>query len=982
MATIFGMKLKTRIGFWNVRTLFEKGKLRQVEREMDSYKLDILGLSEVRWLDHGEMTTREGGTFLYSGPTGEGAEHRAGVGILLTRTSRRSLIEWKPVSDRLLTARFKSKIRNISIIQCYAPTEPSEEDVKEEYYRTLKEALNDIPRRDIVIVMGDLNAKVGSDNEGLEHIMGRHGIGQANDNGEKFRGFCAEHDLVIGGTIFPHKECHKVSWVSPDQTTENQIDHFAMSRKFRRSIMDVRNKRGADVGSDHHLMIATLRLKITSAAMKFEKKKKRLDVKKLKIPEVREELTAELQNKLQPLQLAGSSIDEHWGALKTNILEVGETCLGYENPQKKEWMTDDTWNEIERRKQLKQMINQSKTRQQKAQAQQKYSTSNRLVKRKTRNDHRQWVNDLARKAEEAARIGDAKELYSITRTLSKKGFRKTRPIKSKSGTPLTTQAEQLRRWEEHFSEVLNRECTDAEEPLFRLPDTGTAVIDVSPPTITEITSALTEMKNGKSPGIDGIPAEILKVDARALASIIEPLFRKIWEEERVPAEWKNGIIVKIPKKGDISECTNWRGVTLLPVLSKVLNRVILKRIKASVEHRLRKEQAGFREHRSCTDLINTLRIILEQSIEWQSPLYLAFIDFEKAFDSINQEIMWKILERYGLPSKIINLIRSQYDGYVCRIVHEGVLSNPIGIETGVKQGCVLSPTLFIIVLDSIMRASLGGRRRGIQWGLRERLEDLDFADDLCLLAQRFSDLQDKLGALCRIASRVGLRINIGKTKEMRKNERCQEPLVLWDDTVEQVESFVYLGSVVTMEGGTAEDVKSRIKKANGVFVQLYPVWKNRNLSRNTKLRLFNSNVKSVLLYGSETWKVTESITRPLQTFVNRCLRRIMGIWWPETISNEDLWAATNQLPIRLEIRRRKWKWIGHTLRKPDGAIEKAALRWNPQGERKRGRPRETWRRSVDKELGRAGKTWQDARRIAAGRNDWKTLVEALCSSRS
>ena len=146
---------------------------------------------------------------------------------------------------------------------------------------------------------------------------------------------------------------------------------------------------------------------------------------------------------------------------------------------------------------------------------------------------------------------------------------------------------------------------------------------------------------------------------------------------------------------------------MLPILSKVLNRIILKRIKQAVEARLRKEQAGFREHRSCTDLINTLRIILEQSVEWQSPLYTTFIDFEKAFDSLNQEVMWKILDGYGIPEKIINLIRSSYDGYACRVIHEGSLSNPITIETGVKQGCVLSPTLFIVVLDSVMRATLG-----------------------------------------------------------------------------------------------------------------------------------------------------------------------------------------------------------------------------------------------------------------------------------
>ena len=149
--------------------------------------------------------------------------------------------------------------------------------------------------------------------------------------------------------------------------------------------------------------------------------------------------------------------------------------------------------------------------------------------------------------------------------------------------------------------------------------------------------------------------------------------------------------------------------------------------------------------------------------------------------------------------------------------------------------------------------------------------------------------------------------------------------------IEDVDQFCYLGSLVNKQGGASEDVKSRVKNANGAFVQLYPLWRSNNISRKTKLRIFNSNVKSVLLYACETWKVTTGIISTLQTFVNRCLRRILNVRWPDMISNEDLWKVTGEIPIGNQIKQRKWRWIGHSLRKPDGAIEKQALGWNPQG---------------------------------------------------
>ena len=129
------------------------------------------------------------------------------------------------------------------------------------------------------------------------------------------------------------------------------------------------------------------------------------------------------------------------------------------------------------------------------------------------------------------------------------------------------------------------------------------------------------------------------------------------------------------------------------------------------------EQAGFRQNRSCTDQIATLRIIIEQSIEWNSPLYVNFIDYEKAFDSVDRDTLWKLLRHYGMPVKIVNLIKNTYEGTSCRVVHGGQLTNGFLVRTGVRQGCLLSPLLFLLTIDWIMKTATRERRNGMKWTL-------------------------------------------------------------------------------------------------------------------------------------------------------------------------------------------------------------------------------------------------------------------------
>jgi len=176
-----------------------------------------------------------------------------------------------------------------------------------------------------------------------------------------------------------------------------------------------------------------------------------------------------------------------------------------------------------------------------------------------------------------------------------------------------------------------------------------------------------------------------------------------------------------------------------------------------------------------------------------------------------------------------------------------------------------------------------------------RLEYLDYADDLCLLTHRLPDMNVNGETPQETGGQVGLKINIQKTKEMRIGARQQESLELHGEAVERVSEFTYLGNISNETGKTDEDITARLRKAQSTFSMLMPVLKAKCIRLQTKLRIFNTNVKSALLYGSETWISTKLRIKMLQTFINKCLRKILNIRWPEVISNENYGKGYNKV---------------------------------------------------------------------------------------
>jgi hypothetical protein len=335
-------------------------------------------------------------------------------------------------------------------------------------------------------------------------------------------------------------------------------------------------------------------------------------------------------------------------------------------------------------------------------------------------------------------------------------------------------------------------------------------INTDSPTLDEVKTVIKQLKDRKAPGFSNIPPNILTADVDTTAKLLHFLMVLIWKEKKYPNDWNKGIVNKLPRKGDLSNCNNWRGIALLPIVSEMFSRIMLSRIQGPVDKVIRKEEAGFRASISCIDHINTLRIIIEQSMEWKTGLRVTFIDFEKAFNSLNRKKICRILKEYGILHKIINLIKEMYQDSTFLILLEGALSKPIAANSGVKQGCALSPTIFVIVMDYMIKMVTANKRRGIIWKLTEGLENLDYADDICVLSQSYKDMREKLEDLNKEAVKVGLKMNASKTKAMKINSKTKTKYEVNGNIIDETEKFQYLGSLVKIDGGAEEDVKNSI----------------------------------------------------------------------------------------------------------------------------------------------------------------------------
>ena len=402
-------------------------------------------------------------------------------------------------------------------------------------------------------------------------------------------------------------------------------------------------------------------------------------------------------------------------------------------------------------------------------------------------------------------------------------------------------------WKEHFERHLNTSFTHEEAALQTLED---AYVDPDSNNLEinkdEVRKAINKLKNKKAPGIDTITAEVIKAGGEEMVDMLLKIFNNIWNNEKSPRDFSRMIVTPVYKKGDRQSPENFRAISLLSIPGKIFLRIMLGRMQANIGAKLRESQFGFREGRGTVDAIFIVRQIIEKANERKIPLNSHFIDFKAAFDTIWREALWKMMKATGINPKIINIVRNMYDNTQCSVVIDGHLTEWFEVTVGVRQGCILSPTLFNLFLEFVME----DLKSLEDFHLNNNLSaDIRYADDTTLVSVILEKLKISTKELECACKRWGLKVNGAKCKVLSPEQPSE--IEINGEQIENVDHFIFLGSVVP---NSSDDVRRRTALASSAFGRLKKnVWSNRDISYSLKMRLYASLILPIATYASETW---------------------------------------------------------------------------------------------------------------------------------
>ncbi|CAF3327901.1 unnamed protein product [Rotaria socialis] len=408
------------VGTWNVQTLWTTGKLELLRNEMKRFRFDVIGLSEVHWTGKGETLS---GDFIWSG---EDTTHTRGVGMLLSTKGKKTLIGYNPISSRLITIRFNATPFKLTVMHVYAPTSASSDDEIEIFYDNIEHALTKTPKKDIIIVTGDWNAKIGSDNTHWESVVGRYGYGDRNERGDRLLEFAALHNLYICNTRFQQKANRKWACASPDDVHQNMIDLVLIQKRWKSSVTNCRTFQSADISSEHSLVLCNSKIRLKRRCIKPQQHH-RPDVSQLKSQKVRGVYQTRVVNRLQDIDTQ-CNLKEHAAKVEEAMKDALQATVTTTRRAKKSWISEQTLNLVDEKRKMKQIKNVS------AENGQLYKNLCSKVKKLARQGKDNWIQDKCDETENGLKIGNTRQAYSLIKTLKNNFVPRITMITNQDGT--------------------------------------------------------------------------------------------------------------------------------------------------------------------------------------------------------------------------------------------------------------------------------------------------------------------------------------------------------------------------------------------------------------------------------------------------------------------------------------------------------------------------------------------------------------------